>query len=170
MALRLGAAAPSPHRGAAENPTRNRAATVGLAGVAVVLVVVALFFRQSGNDEAPVAARAGEAPSASSPRADVVYNEDAVDRPARPVEGLVAPRYPELLKGAGIEGEVLAQFIVDTLGVPVVSTFKVLTSAHDLFSLSVKNALPRMRFVPAEKGGRKVRQRVVQPFVFAVEK
>jgi protein TonB len=34
----------------------------------------------------------------------------------------------------------------------------------------VKNALPRMRFIPAEVGDKKVRQLVQQPFSFAITK
>ena len=44
------------------------------------------------------------------------------------------------------------------------ATFKVLKSDNDLFSNAVKNALQRMRFLPAEVGGRKVKQLVQQPF------
>ena len=39
-----------------------------------------------------------------------------------------------------------------------------------MFSLAVKNALPRMRFLPAEVGGRKVKQLVQQPFGFNINK
>jgi protein TonB len=34
----------------------------------------------------------------------------------------------------------------------------------------VKQALPAMRFVPAEVGGKKVKQLVQQPFSFAITK
>jgi protein TonB len=69
---------------------------------------------------------------------------------------------------AGTQGEVPAQFIVDTLGEPVVASFKVLRSSHGLFTEAVRTALPEMRFGSAELNGRKVRQLVQQPFVFAV--
>ena len=51
-----------------------------------------------------------------------------------------------------------------------VATFKVITSTHDLFAASVRRALPAMRFLPAEVGGRKVKQLVQQPFVFNLTK
>jgi protein TonB len=49
-------------------------------------------------------------------------------------------------------------------------SFKVLKSSHDLFTAAVKNALPTMRFYPAEVGGRKVKQLVQQPFTFSLQK
>ena len=77
-----------------------------------------------------------------------------------------SPKYPAELRAANIEGEVLAQFAVDTTGAPIVETFKVLKSSHDLFTLAVKNALPTLRFTPAQVGGRPVRQIVQMPFQF----
>jgi protein TonB len=59
---------------------------------------------------------------------------------------------------------------VDTSGRYEAGSFKVLKSAHDQFTNAVKNALPRMRFYPAEVGGRKVKQLVQQPFTFSLSK
>ena len=39
-----------------------------------------------------------------------------------------------------------------------------------LFTQAVKNALPNMRFYPAEVGGKKVKQLVQQPFTFSLSK
>ncbi|MDP1892467.1 MAG: energy transducer TonB [Gemmatimonadaceae bacterium] len=98
------------------------------------------------------------------------YFEFQVDKPVRHAPGSAAPRYPPELKAAGVEGEVLAQFVVDTFGLALVQTFRVLKSTHGEFTASVKTALPGMKFVPAELRGRKVRQLVQQPFVFAIQK
>jgi periplasmic protein TonB len=80
------------------------------------------------------------------------------------------PRYPDMLRSSNVEGEVLAQFVVDTTGRYENGSFKVLKSSHDLFTAAVRNALPRMRFYPAEVGGRKVKQLVQQPFTFSLQK
>ena len=48
--------------------------------------------------------------------------------------------------------------------------FRGLKSSHELFPAAVRNALPSMRFLPAEVGGRKVKQLVQQPFTFAIAK
>jgi len=91
-----------------------------------------------------------------------------VDKPAKPVPANAQPEYPELLRGGNAGGEVVAAFIVDTLGVPEVASLKILKSTGPMFSAAVRDALPRMRFIPAEKGGAKVRQLVQQPFVFSI--
>ncbi len=93
------------------------------------------------------------------------YFEFQVEKPVAPLNN-VAPNYPGMLQSQGVKGRVIAQFMVDTTGRADVSTFKVLESDHELFSAAVKSALPRMRFIPAEVGGRKVKQLVQQPFVF----
>ncbi|MEK7239674.1 MAG: energy transducer TonB [Gemmatimonadota bacterium] len=98
------------------------------------------------------------------------YFEFQVEKPVVSAPGSSAPRYPEILKSAGVEGEVLAQFVVDTTGRAESGSFKVLKTSHELFALAVKNALPGMRFLPAEVGGKKVKQLVQQPFVFAIQK
>lgn len=93
------------------------------------------------------------------------YFEFQVEKPVAPLNN-AAPNYPGMLQSQGVKGRVIAQFVVDTTGRADVSTFKVLETDHELFSAAVKSALPRMRFIPAEVGGRKVKQLVQQPFVF----
>jgi len=101
---------------------------------------------------------------------DQPYFEFQVEKQVSTVPGSPPPRFPEMLKSANVEGEVLAQFVVDTTGRYEAGSFKVLKSSHDLFTQAVKNALPNMRFYPAEVGGRKVKQLVQQPFTFALTK
>jgi protein TonB len=97
---------------------------------------------------------------------DQAYFDFQVEKPVAPVPGSGTPSYPDILRSSSVEGQVLAQFTVDTLGRVEIPSFTVISSTHDLFTAAVKNALPRMRFLPAEIGGRKVKQRVQQPFVF----
>ncbi|AHG91155.1 TonB family protein [Gemmatirosa kalamazoonensis] len=101
---------------------------------------------------------------------DQPYFEFQVEKPVVPAPGNTGPRYPEMLKSANVEGTVLAQFVVDTSGHVEPGSFKVLKSDHDLFSQAVKSALANMRFLPAEVGGRKVKQLVQQPFQFQLTK
>ena len=98
------------------------------------------------------------------------YFEFQVEQQATPLPNNAEPAYPEMLKAAGVQGEVLAQFVVDTTGRAEMNTFKVLKSSHDLFTISVKSALLSMHFHPAEIAGRKVRQIVQMPFVFGLSK
>jgi periplasmic protein TonB len=101
---------------------------------------------------------------------DQPYFEFQVEKPVVGAPGSSQPRYPDILRQAGVEGEVLAQFVVDTTGRAEAGSFKVLKSSHDLFAQSVRSALPSMRFIPAEVGGRKVKQLVQQPFAFTIAK
>ena len=100
--------------------------------------------------------------------AQLPYFEFQVEKQATLMPDSPRPLYPELLKAANVEGEVLAQFVVDTAGRVESNTFKVLKSSHELFTLSVKSALDVLRFYPAELSGRKVRQLVQMPFVFGL--
>ena len=103
-------------------------------------------------------------------QSDQPYFEFQVEKPVVPAPGSTSPRYPDMLRQAGVEGEVLAQFVVDTTGRAEANSLKILKSSHDLFIQSVRNALPQMRFIPAEVGGRKVKQLVQQPFTFSISK
>ncbi len=99
---------------------------------------------------------------------DGIYSELQVEKPVVLAPGASGPTYPDMLRSAGIEGVVLAQFVVDSTGRADVSTFKALNSDHALFTAAVRAALGRMRFIPAEVGNRKVAQLVQQPFQFSV--
>ncbi len=101
---------------------------------------------------------------------DQPYFEFQVEKQVAQMPGSPPPRYPDMLRSANVEGEVLAQFVVDTTGRAEVNSFKVLKSSHDLFTNAVKAALPNMRFYAAEVGGRKVKQLVQMPFVFSLTK
>lgn len=103
-----------------------------------------------------------------APGAEPPYFEFQVHAPAqaRPSSGV--PRYPDALRAAGVEGEVLVQFVVDTAGLAEPGSVQVLKSTHALFSQAVTAAIPAMRFEPARLDGRHVRQLVQQPFSFAL--
>ena len=101
---------------------------------------------------------------------DQPYFEFQVEKPVVPAGNQPQPNYPDMLRSGNVEGEVLAQFVVDTTGRAEMSTFKVLKSSNDLFTSAVRNVLPRYRFIPAETGGRKGKQLVQLPFTFALQK
>lgn len=116
------------------------------------------------------AARAGAQDSArtAAPAADQPYFEFQVEKEARLFGTSRPPTYPESLQRTGVTGKVIVQFVVDTVGVPQMSTFRVIESTHPLFAEAVREVLPQYRFRPAEIGGRKVRQVVQMPFVFGI--
>ena len=106
----------------------------------------------------------------SAPIADnQTYFEFQVEKQAQ-VNGALAARYPSVLQSQGVEGKVIAQFVVDTNGRAEMGSWKVLETSNELFSQAAKDAARSARFFPAEVGGRKVRQLVQQPFTFALSK
>lgn len=102
--------------------------------------------------------------------ADPTYFDFQVEHAVAPLRGNRPPRYPDMLRSANVEGEVLAQFVVGPDGYADVSTFKVLKSTHELFTQTVKEALGEMRFAPAYVGDRAVKQLVQMPFQFSLSK
>ena len=96
--------------------------------------------------------------------------EFQVEKPVLAKDGNPLPRYPEILSTSNVEGEVLVQFVVDTLGRAEMSTFKILKASNDLFGQEVKRVLPYYKFFAAEAGGHKVQQFVQLPFTFAKPK
>ena len=124
----------------------------------------------SGKGVAGGVAKGVEGGKAPVVQSDQPYFEFQVEKPVVPAPGSTSPRYPDMLRQAGVEGEVLAQFVVDTTGRAEANSLKILKSSHDLFVQSVRNALPQMKFIPAEVGGRKVKQLVQQPFTFSISK
>lgn len=97
---------------------------------------------------------------------DDVWRLASVERPVMALPAARAIRYPSMLRSAGVEGSASARFVVDTLGQVEPGSFVTLASTHELFTASVREALGSMRFVPAEAGGRRVRQLVEQRFDF----
>lgn len=100
--------------------------------------------------------------------ANSVFTAEEVDSAARLDPARVVPvSYPPSLFAAGVKGLVLAEFVVDTLGRVELSTIGVVSSTHPLFAHAVREALPAASYTPAQRGGRRVRQLVYQPFDFA---
>jgi protein TonB len=110
--------------------------------------------------------------SAAAATSRVAANEpftgDQVERQVYLRPGSSPPRYPSSLRVAGIEGQVIALFVVSEAGRVELETVRFIQSDNPLFEDAVRSALERMRFVPAETGGRKVRQLVQMPFVFTL--
>ncbi len=106
--------------------------------------------------------------SGSAPLGSVALRADQVAKQAALVAGSASPRYPELLRSSGIGGQVVALFVVNEQGRAEESSIRFLRSDNQLFEEAVRDALPRMRFIPAEAGGKKVRQLVQMPFVFTL--
>jgi protein TonB len=100
---------------------------------------------------------------------DGVIDERLVDRAPRVIGRPPEPRYPTPLRESGIQGRVVAEFVVDTLGRAELDGLK-LDASQALFAEAVRAVLPRYRFTPGEAAGRRVRTRVQLPFDFALSR
>jgi protein TonB len=98
------------------------------------------------------------------------FNAFEVDIEVVAVAGTIRPRYPDMLRTTGVEGQVIAQFVVNEQGRADRNTFRVLSSTHPLFSDAVSRALPQMQFKPAMIRGKPVSQLVQQLFVFKLDR
>jgi TonB family protein len=143
-------------------PSRPVATSLTLGALAMLVAFVAC--------EAPSPTADAGAPKPQIVAPGTTFFEFQVEEPVVQAPGSAGPRYPDILRQAGVEGEVLAQFVVDENGVPDVTSFKVLRSSHDLFSKAVEGGLANMKFVSAKVGGRAVKQLVQQPFTFQISK
>jgi len=95
---------------------------------------------------------------------------DQVEKQVSLDPGTKPPRYPEALRAAGVEGRVVALFVVSERGAVEEGSIRILRSDNPRFDEAVKSALGRMHFAPAEIGGRKVRQLVQLPFLFTLSR
>lgn len=99
---------------------------------------------------------------------DSVMSVLDVDSAATRYTWSAAPSYPMDMLNANKEGEVLARYVVDTLGHADTTSFEVVSSTNKAFTRAVRAALPDMRFSPAQWNGQKVRQLVEQRFAFRI--
>lgn len=107
-------------------------------------------------------------PSSFGGATGAAVDERLVDRTPRLVGRSREPRYPAALRNAGVQGRVVVQFVVDTLGRAELGTLQVLDGGHPLFVESIRAALASYRFSVGEAGGRAVRTRVQIPFDFTL--
>jgi protein TonB len=92
----------------------------------------------------------------------------AVDEPPRRIAGPL-PRYPEVLRQAGIEGTVVLQFVVDTTGRVEESTIEVLRTTNRAFVAPAVVVVTKSLFRPGRMRGRAVRVLVSLPIGFALD-
>jgi TonB family protein len=99
---------------------------------------------------------------------DTAWSVLEVDEMAERYETSAAPVYPRDLIALGVQGMVQATYIVDTTGMVDTASFEVVSSDDLRFTESVREALAHMRFRPAKRGGKTVRQLVEQKFRFKI--
>lgn len=95
---------------------------------------------------------------------------DQVDRQVYLRPGSRSPRYPDALRARGVEGQVVALFVVNERGRAELGSVRFTRSDNALFEAAVRDVLATLQFSPAEVGGRKVAQLVQMPFVFTLSR
>lgn len=132
-------------------------------GLTIALMsAVACGGRQSADPSAKPARMAPPDPVVACEewvRRAVADPEIGVERVPAPVSLDPAPfpkRFPKGVVDKNGRAEVHIRVLVDTLGVPDMRTFAVVKSTHPTLTRSVRTAVAKWKFVPAEVGGCKV--------------
>ena len=122
---------------------------------------------------------APDAPVVGAPDAPVVpgvppgdgqpYTPAAVDELPDVLAGPV-PFYPERLRQAGIEGQVVLEIVVDTLGRAEPGSIRVVATPHQEFVAPAKDYVRGALFRPARVNGRAVRVLVRVPIAFRLQR
>jgi TonB family protein len=128
--------------------------------------VIAVWSRPSRRRAQSAVADEGDS-GRTAPAAEY-FTSDQVDDRATLDSGTLEPRYPDSLYQAGVGGQVVVEFVVDSLGLVDPATVDILSSTDDQFSSAVREALAEAHFAAARKRGRRVRQLVQLPVTFAL--
>ncbi len=97
------------------------------------------------------------------------FLEAAVDERPERLSGPY-PRYPEMLRQAGIEGFVLLEFVIDTSGHVEEGSLKVLQSTNRAFEGPAKVVITRSLYRPGRVRGQAVRVLVSQRIGFTIQR
>jgi TonB family protein len=133
------------------------------------------------SDLAPAAVTAADFDGAAASQALVasvfkrVAHEDGrpylphqVERPPLPLDDNPEPEYPAALVQRHLEGRVVVEFVVDTMGIADLHTVRIIASAHPMFTRAVTAVVSHLRFPAGETGDRKVPVLVLLGFSFVV--
>ncbi len=99
----------------------------------------------------------------------VTFREAAVDERPERLSGPL-PRYPEMLRQAGIEGSVMLEFVIDTSGRVEAALIKVLQSTNRAFEGPAKDVIRRSLYRPGRVRGQAVRVLVTQQIGFTIQR
>lgn len=144
-----------------------------LAGILTLLVVIGQggCSRDEPSPKDSTIAGTALAVGAPQPAQELIstapaYRESQVTEAARRILW-PAPHYPDSLKAAGTQGEVLLQFVVDTLGRVEPTSVLIVRSTHPAFNQAILVTAAGARFTAAIRNGIRVRQIAQQSFVFS---
>ena len=102
------------------------------------------------------------------PSSDQVFAVDVVQEKPERLAG-PPPVYPPLLQSAGIEGTVMVQAVIDTMGRVEPASIKIVTSANPGFNESAKQTVMKSLFRPARVYGKAVRVLIQLPVAYTIK-
>lgn len=108
-------------------------------------------------------ARAEEARAAAHGSGREVFEIGHLDQTPRP-KFQARPQYPFELRSAGVQGEVIVDFVVDASG--EVTEAKALRSSRSEFEAAAVDAVSKWKFAPGRKDGRDVATHMQVPIMF----
>ena len=103
------------------------------------------------------------------PSSDAVLSVDVVQEKPERLAG-PQPVYPPLLQQAQIEGVVMVQAIIDTLGHPEPNSLKIIQTANPGFNESAKQTVLHSLFRPARVYGKAVRVLIQIPIQYTIKR
>jgi TonB family protein len=144
--------------------SRSGRAALALAGLLATLPLQTRRVEAQGADTLPF--RTSSAAGIPSPQRDSMpaSHRSAVDSVDQPVAVLYCPppQYPPELAAFGFDGVVDVQFVVDTSGRAELEDLVIKEASHPGFVISVRRAIAKCRYRPAQRAGDPVRQLVQQ--------
>lgn len=100
---------------------------------------------------------------------DQPYMEAVVEERPERIDGTCSQlRYPAILQQASMQGRVMIEFIIDTLGRAERGSLRVVSSFHPLAETPAKETVQSCRYRPGRIQGRAVRVRVQIPINFQI--
>ena len=109
----------------------------------------------------------GGSASGLVPSADAVLSVDVVQEKPERLAGPL-PVYPPLLQSAGIEGTVMVQAIIDTMGRVEPASLRITQTANPGFNESAKQMVLKSLFRPARVYGKAVRVLIQIPVNYTI--
>lgn len=140
----------------------------------LLLVVLAFGAREARAPQAPapvdsVVCVGTDAPAPDSLGRRPVCRVDAAVEPPTIVSQQRALLYPDHLRDAGVQGEVVVQVIIDTVGRAEPASVRIVRAVHRDFEAPVREWVPGVVFAPGRLHGRAVRVLVTLPLEFALQ-
>jgi TonB family protein len=93
----------------------------------------------------------------------------AVDEPPE-ILSHPEPRYPEILRQAGIEGRVVVEAVLDTTGRAEAGSLRIVSASNPLFATEAELVVLRSTYRPGRMAGRAVPVRVLVPIRFGIRR